>query len=238
MNNMNMNEMPEMNQQQVDVGSLSRFYSKIYMYVALGILLSGGVAYSAINLFPEQTLNVLTGFPLGIFGIMLLQFALVFLLRVKAISNPALALGGFFAYSVLNGLIFSVILSIYTDASVARAFVSASAVFVGLSIFGIITKKDLSGVGRACLGALFGVIIAMLLNVFVFRSGPMDYLISFLTVIIFAGLTAYDNQRIRGLYMQANGAPAEGIAVFMALQLYLDFINLFLSLLRIFGRSK
>lgn len=232
-----MNEMPNANP-RIDVQGLNRFYSKVYAFMAMGILLSGGIAYLASTVFIEQTYAFLMNFPLGWTGLWLVQIALVFVLGRQAEKNPSLAIGGFIAYSILMGLTLSVTFMHYTQASIARAFVTAGAMFIGLSAFGILTKRDLSGIGRACYGALIGVIVAMLLNAFLLKSGPVDYLVSFLTVIVFAGLTAYDNQNIRNLYLASNGTVGNGVAVFMALQLYLDFINLFLALLRIFGRSS
>ena len=102
----------------------------------------------------------------------------------------------------------------------------------------MVTKKDLTGVGRAGMAALIGVIIAMVLNVFILRSSAVELFISLLLVVIFAGITAYDNQKIRSIYIESNGTAHSGIAVFLALQLYLDFINLFLAFLRIFGRNN
>lgn len=235
-----MNEMPEMNpmQQKVDATGLSRFYSKVYAFLAMGILLSGAVAYLAMNVFPSQTMAFVQGFPLGFMGIWLVEIALVVMLGVKAEKNPSLAVGGFIAYSMINGLVLAFTLAYYTEGSVARAFVTAGGMFIGLSVFGVLTKKDLSGIGRAAYSALIGIIIAILLNGFILQSQPVDYLISILTIIIFSGITAYDNQNIRNLYVASNGQAGNGIAVFMALQLYLDFINLFLAILRIFGEKN
>lgn len=232
-----MNEMPNANP-RVDVQGLNRFYSKVYGFLAMGILVSGTVAYAAINLFLPETVAFLMNFPLGIWGLWLVQIGLVLLLGAKARTNPSLAIGGFVAYSILMGLTLSVTMLLYTEASIARAFVTAGSMFIGLSVFGVFTKRDLSGIGRACYGALIGIIIGMLLNAFILKSQPVDYFVSILTVIIFSGLTAYDNQNIRNIYFASESSPGNGVAVFMALQLYLDFINLFLALLRIFGRSK
>lgn len=235
-----MNNMPEMNPQfaQDQTAGINKFYSKVYGFLAMGILLSGLVAYLGMYVFPAQVVALVLNFPLGFLGIALVEIALVIFLGAKAQKNPSLAVGGFIAYSVINGLVLAIALSLYTTASVVQAFVTAGSMFVGLSLFGVFTKKDLSGIGRACFGALIGIIIAILLNAFVLHSQPVDYLVSFLTIIIFAGLTAYDNQMIRTYYVQSNRTAGNGIAVFIALQLYLDFINLFLSILRIFGKQN
>lgn len=126
----------------------------------------------------------------------------------------------------------------YDIGTVTQAFVTASATFLVMSLVGSFTKRDLSGIGRAALSCLLGIIIAMLLNVFVLHSGAVDFFISILMVVIMSAITAYDNQMIRKIYLGTNGEAGNGVAVFMALQLYLDFINLFISFLRIFGSSK
>ena len=159
-------------------------------------------------------------------------------LGVKAQKNPSLAIGGFVAYSLLNGLTLAVTLSYYDIGSITKAFITATGMFLGMSVVGMVTKKDLSGVGRAGMAALIGVIIAMVLNIFILRSSAVELFISLLLVLIFAGITAYDNQKIRSIYVQSNGTAHSGIAVFLALQLYLDFINLFLAFLRIFGKNN
>lgn len=106
-----------------------------------------------------------------------------------------------------------------------------------MSLVGVFTKKDLSAVGHAAYSALIGIIIAMLLNMFLLHSSAVEFFISILMVLIFSGITAYDNQRIRQVYAQTGDQAGTGMAVFFALQLYLDFINLFLAFLRIFGKT-
>lgn len=174
-------------------------------------------------------------FPLGLTGVILVEFALVILLAAKAQKNPSLALAGFLVYSVWNGLTLALVLATYTASSVVSALAISAGMYIGLAAFGIVTKRDLSGAGKAAISALIGVIIAMLVNAFFLHSSPVEIFISLLTVVIFSVLTAYDNQRIKTIYHQANGQPGVGLALFMALQLYLDFVNLFLSILRIFG---
>lgn len=129
-------------------------------------------------------------------------------------------------------------LAFYDIGTITQAFLTATGMFIGMSVVGMVTKKDLSGIGRAGLAALIGVIIAMFVNIFLLHSSAVDFFISILLVLIFAGITAYDNQNIRKVYIQSNGTANSGVAVFMALQLYLDFINLFLAFLRIFGRNN
>lgn len=227
-----------MENQHAGIQSLNQFYARVYSFMGLGVGISALISYLALNVFPYQVAQFVNNFPLGFWGLWIVQIILVVVLGRKAQSNPSLAIGGFIGYAALNGITLSVTLFYYSGGTVVAAFVSAMAMFLGMAIFGKVTKRDLSGMARAAYGALIGIIIAMLLNVFVLQSSPVDLFISIIGVLIFAGLTAYDNQNIRNVYMQSNGTAGNGIAVFMALQLYLDFINLFLYLLRIFGRSN
>ncbi|MHC5227336.1 Bax inhibitor-1/YccA family protein [Enterococcus sp. LJL99] len=220
---------------------INQFYSKIYGYLALGVGLSAVVSYLALNVFYVEFITFVRNFPLGFMGMWLVEIALVFFLASKAAkadSNPGVVVGGFIAYSIMNGATLAITLLYYTDSEVFGAFLASAATFGAMALVGMFTKKDLSGIGRAALSALIGVFIAILLNAFLLHSGPVDYLISILMVLIFSGLTAYDNQQIQNYYVQANGSVGTGIAVFFALQLYLDFINLFLAFLRIFGKNN
>lgn len=227
-----------MNNQATQVGGLNRFYGKIYAFLALGIGISAVISYLSLNVWQTQVANFINNFPLGFWGIWIAEIVLVIFLGIKAQKNPTLAIGGFIVYSALNGLTLAVTLAMYDLGTVTQAFVTASATFLVMSLVGTFTKRDLSGIGRAALSCLLGIIIAMLLNVFLLHSGAVDFFISILMVVIMSGITAYDNQMIRKVYLGSNGQVGSGVAVFMALQLYLDFINLFISFLRIFGNSK
>ena len=149
--------------------------------------------------------------------------------------SPA-ALPVFLLYSVLNGFTLSFVVAFYTPGTVLSAFVSSALLFFVMAAVGMFTKKDLSGLGRAMMAALIGLLIAMVVNIFL-ASGFFDYMISVAMVLVFSGLIAWDNQRIRLAYEQLQGRVATGWVVSMALSIYLDFINLFLSILRIFGRN-
>ena len=227
-----------MNNQEARVYGLNRFYGKIYAFLALGIGISAVISYMTLGPCAYQMGSFIQNFPLGFWGIWIAEIALVVFLGIKAQKNPTLAISGFIVYSALNGLTLAVTLAMYDLGTVTQAFVTASATFLVMSLVGSFTKRDLSGIGRAALSCLLGIIIAMLLNVFVLHSGAVDFFISILMVVIMSGITAYDNQMIRKIYLGTNGEVGNGVAVFMALQLYLDFINLFISFLRIFGSSK
>ena len=220
------------------MSGINRFYAKVYGFLGMGLALSAVTSYLALWVFPLQLATFINNFPLGFVGLWIVELILVMVLGVKAQKNPSLAIGGFIAYSLLNGITLAVTLAYYDIGTVTQAFLTATLMFMGMSVVGVTTKRDLSGVGRAGQAALIGVIIALVLNIFILRSSVVELFISLLLVVIFAGITAYDNQSIRNIYVQTNGTAHSGIAVFMALKLYLDFINLFLAFLRIFGRNN
>ncbi len=227
-----------MNNPSTSMSGINRFYAKVYGFLGMGLALSAVTSYLALWVFPLQLATFINNFPLGFMGLWIVELILVMVLGVKAQKNPSLAIGGFIAYSLLNGVTLAVTLAYYDIGTVTQAFLTATLMFMGMSVVGVTTKRDLSGVGRAGQAALIGVIIALVLNIFILRSSVVELFISLLLVVIFAGITAYDNQSIRNIYVQTNGTAHSGIAVFMALKLYLDFINLFLAFLRIFGRNN
>ncbi|MDV4952078.1 Bax inhibitor-1/YccA family protein [Enterococcus faecium] len=227
-----------MNNPSTSMSGINRFYAKVYGFLGMGLALSAVTSYLALWVFPLQLATFINNFPLGFVDLWIVELILVMVLGVKAQKNPSLAIGGFIAYSLLNGITLAVTLAYYDIGTVTQAFLTATLMFMGMSVVGVTTKRDLSGVGRAGQAALIGVIIALVLNIFILRSSVVELFISLLLVVIFAGITAYDNQSIRNIYVQTNGTAHSGIAVFMALKLYLDFINLFLAFLRIFGRNN
>ena len=141
----------------------------------------------------------------------------------------------FFAYAALTGVTFSTLFLVYTASSIAATFFVTAGAFAGLSVFGAATKRDLSAIGRFGLFALIGVILASLVNMFL-RSSGLDWLITVVGVLLFAGLTAYDTQRLKELF-RSSGTVAN-LPLVGALTLYLDFINMFLFLLRILGDRR
>lgn len=219
---------------QTNVGALNQFFAKIYGFVALGIGLSAVTAYLALTTFLDMTYSILMGGSATIMLLMLAELALVFVASGMAAKNSPLALPLFLLYSVMNGFTLSFVLLFYTQTTVFNAFVSSALMFVVMAIVGATTKKDLSALGHALRAALIGVIIASLVNIFLGSSG-FSFIISIISVLIFSGLIAYDNQRIRQVFEATDGQVGQGWVVAMALQLYLDFVNLFLHLLRIFG---
>lgn len=217
------------------ITGLNRFYAKVYGIFAAGLGISGLSAYLGSQVFQVQVVSFIQRFPLGIWGLWILQLVLVAVMGRKATKNPALTMAGFVVYSLLTGLTLSVTLMLYSGVTVVQAFVTAMVTFAGAALVGMFIKRDLSMVGRIGMILVWGLIITMLLNVFFFKSSGLDLVVSFIGVLVFTGLTAYDNQMIKNYYGQFQNVENTGIATFVALQLYLDFINIFLFLLRIFG---
>jgi uncharacterized protein len=221
---------------------LRSYMLKVYNYMASGVLLTGVVALvfansSLINLVA----NPATGQPTILFWVVLFApLALVFGLsfginRISASTAQTL----FWAYAALIGVQFSTLFLVYTGVSIAQTFFAVAAAFVGLSLWGYTTKKDLSGFGTFLIMGVVGLFIAMLINIFL-RSPAMNLAISAIGVLLFAGLTAYDTQKIKSIYFSVagNGEAMAKSAVLGALNLYLDFINMFLFLLRFMGDRR
>ena len=215
---------------------LNQFYAKVYAFVGLGIGLSALVSALMVTVFQAQLTYFLMHGRLWLMIATFAELALVFVASSMAAKNSPAALPVFLVYSLLNGFTLSFVVAFYTPGTVLSAFVSSALLFFVMAAIGIFTKKDLSGMGRALMAALVGLIIAMVVNLFLANSF-FDYMISIAMVLVFSGLIAWDNQKIRYVYEQSRGQVATGWIISMALSIYLDFINLFLSILRIFGRN-
>lgn len=216
---------------------LAAFMSRVYGWMMLGILVTGLVSYY-VGSNPELVSQIFMNKPF-FWMLIIVQFGAVLFLTmmVNRISAPAAGIT-FLVYSALTGLTLSMIFVVYTQQSIVSAFVTTAAGFGGLSLFGYTTKRDLGPIGSFCMMGLFGLIAIMLLSFFIpgLASNSMQITISVAGLIIFAGLTAYDTQRIKSL---ANSGEALGQqAIYGALILYLDFINLFLNLLRLMGDRR
>ena len=221
---------------QSDSG-INRFFAKIYGLVGMGIGLSALVSFLMLYVFTDNMFTIMTSAPWFYYGAIKAELVLVFTASNAARKNTPAALPLFLLYSALNGFTMSFIIISYTQTTVLQAFVSSALVFVVMSGVGLVIKKDLSGMAKALFAALIGVIIASVINMFI-GSGAMSYIISIISVLLFSGLIAYDNQMIKKVYEATGGKVGDGWAVSMALSLYLDFINLFLNLLRIFSRNN
>jgi uncharacterized protein len=213
---------------------LRAYMLNIYNHMAAGVGLTAVVAWLTYRLTgPELLTNPIMW--VFVFAPLILVFFIS--ARINTLSaNTARWL--FFLYAALVGVSLSTIFHIYTNSSITRVFLIAASMFGALSIFGYTTRRDLSGFGTFLFMGLIGVIIASLVNLFL-RSTQLDWLISVIGVGVFAGLTAYDTQRIKGMYDRNDDATAAGRkAVIGALSLYLDFINLFMMLLRLAGGRR
>jgi FtsH-binding integral membrane protein len=216
------------------------FLAKVFNWMAIGLGLTGLAAFLTVN--SQTMLQLVFGNKMVFYGLVFGELGLVFYLsaRVQKISAQA-ATGLFLAYSILNGVTLSVILLLYTASSVAATFFVTAGMFGAMAVYGFVTKKDLSSWGSFLFMGLIGIIIASVVNIFL-GSSMMSWMISGIGVIIFTGLTAYDVQKItrigaQGIMDGGDAAIRKG-AIMGALALYLDFINLFLMLLRFMGNRR
>ncbi|MBA3037916.1 MAG: Bax inhibitor-1/YccA family protein [Desulfobacterium sp.] len=219
---------------------LNEFIRSVYNWMGIGLALTGLVAYYVSNDAGLQ--NLIFGNKLVFFGLIIAELALVFTIsarvsKMKASTATAL----FIIYAALNGATLSVIFLIYTASSITSTFFICSATFIACSIYGMTTKRDLTSMGGFMAMGLIGIIIASVVNIFI-RSSAMNMIISYIGVIVFVGLTAYDTQKLKNMALtQPSGLDAGVVrkgAILGALSLYLDFINLFLMLLRILGDRR
>ena len=219
------------------------FFASVFMWmgIALGISAITSYVFGTDPSYMQYLIDLNTGSPTGLGYItMFAPLGLVLLMSfgVNRLSSTAL-IGVFLVYSILMGMSLSFIFLIYTAASIYGVFFASAAMFGIMAVLGYTTKTDLTKLGNLLIMALIGVIIAGLINMFL-RSSGMSYIISFISVIIFTGLTAYDVQKLKEIGSQVeNGTEAASkMSIMGALTLYLDFINLFLALLRLFGSRK
>ena len=222
----------------------NRFLSKVYMWMFIGLMLTAISSYGVMS----TDFSVIFFYNIGIvFGLLIFELIIVIILSwaIKSLP-PSIATLIFIFYSVLSGITLTpIIWNTYTEVSVFVAFFVAAGMFIGMSLVGYFTKKDLSGVGRFLIMALIGLILASLINLllsFLFPGlvAPLTFLLSIAGVLIFAGLTAYDTQKIKNIAASVDhGDPfTQNLAIVSALNLYLDFINMFLYMLRLFGQRR
>ena len=219
----------------IDVG-LRQYMLRVYNYMTGGLALTGLIAYF-VGTSPTF-FQAIYGTPAA-WIVMLAPLAIVFAYSFfMQRMSAGLAQVLFWAFSALMGLSLSYIFVVYTGASIARVFFITAATFAGMSLYGYTTKRDLTGFGNFLFMGLLGLVIAMVVNIFL-ASSALDFAISVIGVLVFTGLTAYDTQRIKSTYSELDEAGVgTKKAVMGALQLYLDFINLFLMLLRLFGNRN
>jgi hypothetical protein len=218
--------------------SESSFISKVYLWMSLGLIVSAGASLFMLSQ-PDLLKAVFTNKWIFI-GLIVAEIGLVIWLSAAAMRLSAIAASALFlAYSFLNGVTLCSIFLIYTGGSIATTFAVTAGTFFFFSIYGLTTKKDLTGIGGLAMMGLIGVIIASVVNIFLKSSGLM-WVMTFVGIAVFLALIAYDTQKLKAMHATAahDEEMSKKIAVLGALALYLDFINLFLLLLRIFGKHR
>ncbi|EDP65529.1 hypothetical protein BAL199_12751 [alpha proteobacterium BAL199] len=227
---------------QYDVG-LRQYMLGVYNHMVSALVFTGIVAYATTVLAVQD--GAMTGFGQAIYAsplkwvVMLAPLGMVFLLsaRIRSMSLGSARIS-FYVFAALMGLSLSSIFLVFTGESVVRVFFITAAAFGGLSLYGYTTKKDLSGFGSFLIMGLFGIIIASIVNIFL-ASSALQFAISVIGVLVFAGLTAYDTQRIKEMYNEIDASDIAGKKAIMgALSLYLNFINMFMLLLQLFGNRE
>lgn len=223
----------------VGIDAVNFYMRGVYGWMTLGLGVTALCAWATVS--TPEVMQLIFGNALVLIGLILAQFALVMALgSAMHRFSAGTATFMFMLYSVLNGLTLSSIFVVYSQASIVQAFVTASGMFGAMSIYGATTKKDLTSWGSFLMMGVFGLIIASLVNIFL-KSSAMEFVISGVGVLLFTGLTAYDTQKLRafgaGTPMDDPAAVRRG-TLLGALTLYLDFINLFLMLLRLFGGRR
>lgn len=225
---------PDRAEVQVDPG-LRAYMIRVYNNMFVGLLLTALVAYFTAQSQPAFMFIANNGL---ILGLVMLGMAIGFSFVMNRLSYTGLQLY-FYGFAALFGAMTSGYLVIYTGESVARAFVMTAALFGGLSLYGYTTKRDLTSMGTFLNVGIWVLIIGSLINAFIFKSSAGSMAISAISLVIFTGLTAYDTQKIRNLYYSGVGQEGlQKLSIAGALTLYLDFINMFLAMLRLFGNQR
>lgn len=218
--------------------NIRAFMQRVYIWMAGGLALTGLIAYYTAQ--SPVILNAIVQNPMIFYGMMIGTLLLVIVMSTMINRISATVAGAMFvAYAALNGFVFSTIFLIYTMQSIGQVFFISAGMFGAMSVYGMITKRDLTSWGSFLTMGLFGIILAMIVNIFL-KSSAIGYAVSFLGVFIFLGLTAYDTQKLKNFAAASPQAAnqSEKPAIYGALSLYLDFINLFLMLLRLFGNRR
>ena len=221
------------------VESINALFRKVYQFMAMGLILTALAAYLTASSPTMITMLYTSRAPMMIIAVAEIGLVIWLSAGLNKLSASA-ARNIFFVYSILNGLLCSSVLLVYTGESIAKAFLSTAGMFGAMSIYGLYTQRDLTSMGSFLRMGLFGLIIAMVINMFM-RSSAMELYISIFGIIIFMGLTAWDTAKIKAIaasYDSRDENMTGKIAVIGALSLYLDFINIFLYLLRLFGKQR
>ena len=212
---------------------------KVYVWMTLALVITCITAYGVAS--SPGVISALYSNQAIMWGLIIAEFALVIGISaaINRLSLPTATML-FVLYSAINGVMLSSVFLIYTASSIASVFFITAGTFAVMAFIGYTTKTDLTSMGKIIMMALIGLIIASLVNVFLVKSSGFDLILSYVGVLIFVGLTAYDSQKIKQMLLEAPdaGEGAQKLALLGALSLYLDFINLFIYLLRIFGKRE
>lgn len=224
-------------QTQIQVNT---FIRSVYNWMGFGLALTGLVAFYVAN--NEPLIKLIYSNQILFFGLIIAELVLVFSLGARVNKMQAsTATGLFILYAALNGITLSFIFLVYTRSAIASTFFICAATFITCSVYGMVTKRDLTSLGGFMTMGLIGIIIASVVNMFI-KSAGMNMIISYIGVLVFVGLTAYDTQKLKHMAMTQPVDVSEGVvrkgAILGALSLYLDFINLFLMLLNILGGRR
>jgi FtsH-binding integral membrane protein len=215
---------------------VSRFLTRVYGWMFAGLAITALVALFIASQPGMAVAVARTG--ILFFGLVIAQIGLVVWISARVSTlKPSTAAALFVLYSALNGVTFSVILLAYTGQSIATAFVTTAGMFGALALYGSMTKRSLAGLGQFAFMGLIGIVIASVVGLF-WQNDTLQFMISAIGVIVFTGLTAYDAQRLKAMALQVEGPQSGSYAIGGALALYLDFINLFLMLLRLMGNRR
>lgn len=234
-----MQPFPRSMEQTGVVSAVSVYMRHVYQWMTVGLAITAVVAYATAG--SPAFRQAILGNTISMILLVVAQFGLVIALSaaINKMSAPV-ATGMFVLYSALTGVMLSSVFIVYPIASIGTAFIVTAGTFCAMSIYGTVTKRDLTGLGNFLIMGLIGILIAMVVNIFL-KSGMMNFIISCLGVLIFTGLTAYDTQKLRNFGM---GAPTDDAlamrrgAILGALTLYLDFINIFIMMVQLFGGNR
>lgn len=208
--------------------------AKSFMIMVIALVITAISAH--VTLTNETLFSAMWNYTYAFF---IAELGIVFAASFAIQKNKAALAGVLFtAYCIINGITLSVIFLVYEIGSIQQIFVLAAVVFAVMAIYGFTTKRDLTSIGSVLIMALFGMIVVTLLNVLLFHSSGLDMLMNYVGVLIFVGLTAYDIQKLKNHSLKATAGNANTLAVYFAMELYLDLINLFLRLLAIFGKGR
>ena len=215
---------------------VTRFLRAVYGWMFVGLLVTAGVAVFIAS--QEELVRAIVTTRFLFLALVLGQLGLVFWISARAATlRPSTAATLFVVYAATNGITFSVILLAFTGASIASAFVTTAGMFGALALYGTLTKRSLVGLGQFAFMGLIGIVIASLVGLF-WQNDTLQFMISACGVIVFTGLTAYDAQKLKAMALAVEGPQVGSYAISGALSLYLDFVNLFLMILRLFGDRR